>query len=338
MGRVFSLPGLKLAQITRAWLARPCLGVTLCALASQACGGDDPAESVEFRSVLEEYEGGLLLSVTEVDGSAWAVGGIPGKTAILRTKDGGLEPVDNPGESAAWWVCDLNDGVAVVGEEGLILTYQGGDFERVDIGIESILYGCAGDSVDDFWVVGGDARSGIPEMARVRDGQGRAPDLGALVEQLPGVLFKIQIIEQRLFVVGEDGVILTGDGEDDWSLEVLGREPLFTVSGTAADDVWAVGGRSEGVAYHFDGDAWSEDFVGGAPGLFGVATARDRVLAVGHRGAMFERLDEGWQPLPVATEEVLHAAWIGEDGHAWAVGGNVLEQSPSKRRGVVLMR
>lgn len=309
-------------------------------IATGLLGCSDEASSDvvdEFELELDDFEGGLLLSVAEVRDEVWAVGGRPGATAVVRGANGELGPIDNPGQAMAWWVCDVDDGVVVVGDEGLILLYDG-DFEIVDLGVQSTLYGCAGESLDDFWVVGGDPQTGPPEMIRVRDGQGEAPDLGNLLSQLPNVLFKVEAIDDRLFVVGDKGVVLARDGEDAWSLEVITDEPLFTVSGTDNQNVWAVGGRSAGTVFFFDGIDWSEESPVGAPGLFGVSARGDRVLAAGHQGAIYERVGGDWVAQLSPTSEVLHAIWSGDDGQAWAAGGNILEQSVAAQRGLVLAR
>ncbi|MEN9578229.1 MAG: hypothetical protein RJA70_1238 [Pseudomonadota bacterium] len=303
---------------------------------------------MEFTVSGERFTAGLLLSVAETGGQVWAVGGRAGKTAVLRRaaleSSAEFEPVENPGEHIAWWVCELGGDLALVGDAGMVLVYSRGKFEELDLGVTSTLYGCAGSSKDDFWVVGGDPLSGPPELIHVVGGEGTAPDLGVEASQLPKVFFKIVQVGKQLFIVGDSGTVLHRESGGDWKLESLSREPLFTVSATSADDVWAVGGRTSGVLFHFDGEAWERQRLPSVPGLFGVSATAHGVLAVGHAGTILEQLStdsgakQGWQDRSVDTGDVFHAVWQADDGRAWATGGNVLEPLDRAWHGIVVGR
>jgi hypothetical protein len=309
-----------------------------------ACGEAKEDDSPQFRLAEESQDTGLLLSVAEIQGETWVVGGRPGKTAILRQRDGSFERVKNPGTHTAWWICELGDELAIVGESGLVLLKTSGGFEELDVGVEGTFYGCAGKSTADFWLVGGDPQNGPPELVHVRSGRAAAPDLGELVPRLPKVLFKVLLVDETLIVVGELGTILTRDAQDRWRLVNPTPEPLFTVSGKSLRGAWVVGGRGSGLAYRYDGREWVEDSPPLSPGLFGISVVGEHVLAVGHRGAIFERGRFGakepdkWQELMSVTSDTLHATWLSADSGAWAVGGNVLEQDSARWKGVVLAR
>ncbi len=61
---------------------------------------------------------------------------------------------------------------------------------------------------------------------------------------------------------------------DAWKAAVQPAEPLTSIWGAAAGDVWAVGGV--GLVLHFDGQRWSEQHLAGAAALWGVTGgARD---------------------------------------------------------------
>src|SRR4051794_6871925 len=91
---------------------------------------------------------------------------------------------------------------------------------------------------------------------------------------------------------------------------------LSQITGTAADDVWAVGERR---AFHFDGRAWSE-----APDAAGIesiaASARDDVWGVGRAGFIRHFDGKTWSGTRIpeakaAYLDLVHvAAWPGE---AW---------------------
>ncbi len=79
---------------------------------------------------------------------------------------------------------------------------------------------------------------------------------------------------------------------------------LFAVWGLRSDDVWAVGGKSEGDVLHWDGLTWTvmarHPDMSSLEGVW--ASAPDDLWVVGRR-------TDG-------TGEILH--W---DGHAWAASG-----------------
>lgn len=303
------------------------------------CGEEAPAAAPEFSVHSAGVKQGLLLSVLEHQGTVWTVGGRSGTPFVAHIKGDRLFPVKAPGTSTAWWVCGLGQQVAVVGDKGLILLQKGKGFEQLDLGIQSTLYGCAGESLDDFWVVGGNPQSGPPELVHVVDGVGRAPDLALDIASLPKVFYKVARFGDSVVVVGEDGLVLIGDVSGAWSLENIGEdEPLFTVSGNSVKDFWVVGGRVDALAYHYDGRRFSKESPKFTPGLFGVAVSGERVLAVGYRGLILERKNDEWERLPPLSQDTLHAVWQNETGHAWAVGGNVLASSDEAWRGVVFER
>jgi hypothetical protein len=89
----------------------------------------------------------------------------------------------------------------------------------------------------------------------------------------------------------------------------VGGKPLLAVSGTASDDVWAVGGlvdtylSYQGVILHWDGSAWSTAATS-IKGLTAVhAAARDAAWAVGS----YE-----------ASNRIPHGVVLRWDGSAWA--------------------
>lgn len=321
------------------------LGRLLCLLiAVVGCDGTvrPPDSERHWRELQGNVEDGLLLSVWGANAQdVWVVGGRPGKTLVLRGNQARLQEITNPGAAMAWWVCGLGDRVAVVGEEGLLMTQTDtGEFEVMDVGIESTLYGCWGSSVDDFWVVGGDPLNGPAELAHVKNGQAIAPDLGPLVSELPRVLFKMIGIDGNLLIVGGDGSLLRRNVQGDWELSRIAHPsiPLFTISGLSAEDVWAVGGLGTAVAVHFDGAQWQDASPQLLPNLFGVSALHDEVVVVGSSGALAERRGGDWSVIDTFSEDTFHGAWLDGEGGGWAVGGNVLEQDPALRYGFIWVR
>jgi hypothetical protein len=295
-----------------------------------------------WRELQGNVEDGLLLSVWGASAEdVWVVGGRPGKTLVLRGNQAQLQEVTNPGTAMAWWVCGLEDRVAIVGEQGLVMIQTDDEeLELIDVGIESTLYGCWGNSVDDFWIVGGDPLAGPAELAHVHNGQAIAPDLGPLLGDLPRALFKVIGIGEELLIVGGDGSLLHRNVDEDWEISRIAHSsvPLFTVSGASADDVWAVGGLGTAVAVHFDGARWHDESPELLPNLFGVSATRDEVVVAGSSGALAERRGDDWQVIDTFSEDTFHSVWLDGEGGGWAVGGNVLEQDPARRHGMIWVR
>jgi hypothetical protein len=306
------------------------------------CGGGEEStpDETTWRVVEDGHRDGLLLSVWgRGPNDLWAVGGRGDRTLVLR---GGprLTQIEAPGGAAAWWVCGLgSEGVAVVGADGLVLVDTGEGLVPHDLGVTGTLYGCWGSGVDDWWVVGGDRSTGEAQLAHIGPDGVRAPDIGALAPQLPAVLYKVWGAGGWLFVVGDEGTVLTRDPEGLWSLEHLGQAPLFTVHGTGPQDVWAVGGGATGEVWRWDGSSWSDARPPEGAGLSGVfADSSGDTWVSGTFGRMLHHDGGGWTEEDPATVQTLHAVWSDGAGGVWSVGGNVEETSDASWRGVVVKR
>lgn len=304
-----------------------------------ACACGSPELAPAWQVAVEDHDGGLLLSVLAESEDVWAVGGRADKSLILTGGPAGLTELESPGTALAWWVCSAGSARIVVGEQGMVLRYADGEFERMDLGIDSTLYGCWGTSSDDFWVAGGDPFAGPAQLVHVVDGVGEAPSLGPLVTQLPKVFFKVVGAAGWLYACTDDGAVFSRSPDGEWARqEVAASEPLFTVSATDESNVWVVGGDTRGVAASFDGTRWTDRSPPGAAGLFGVWTGPSSTWAVGMAGQIYQLVDGSLTSVESPTSETLHSVAGGVDGDVWAAGGNVLEPNDSALRGVVLHR
>jgi hypothetical protein len=99
---------------------------------------------------------------------------------------------------------------------------------------------------------------------------------------------------------------------------------LFTVHGTA-ERLAAVGGFGSGVILENDGNGWHDVTPPGIPQLVGVRLTEDGGCAVGSDGAVYQRLEAGWQreETGLALAESFHAVWVDGGGDVWAVGGQL---------------
>jgi hypothetical protein len=118
-----------------------------------------------------------------------------------------------------------------------------GDMEREDLGLW------------DLFVVREDLAYGIlsedPRLIRY-NGTSWGPYPG---DPLPYNVMHVWANETDIFCTGENGIVLSTDG-DGWTVHDTGTlRELSTVWGFSTDDVWAGGGR--GILIHWDGEVWN---------------------------------------------------------------------------------
>lgn len=133
-------------------------------------------------------------------------------------------------------------------------------------------------------------------------------------------------------------LLLAGCGADDsvetdaelrWSIvaEAL-PGALFSVTGTAADDVWVVGadrGDDAGPSIaRFDGSDWEIYDSGLAAGhLFWVHAFEDGpVYAAGTNGALLRYDGDAFEAVPTPAERDVWGVWGADPRDLWAVGGD----------------
>ena len=312
------------------------------AFAMPGCGGDGGGGGASPWTVVQEgHRDGLLLSVRgRGPDDVWAVGGRRDQSLVMRGDGDRLSPIASPGQATAWWVCDLgDDATAVVGDGGMVLLDRGEGLVAQDFGLEGTLYGCFGEAVDDWWIVGGDRARGTPELVHVTAAGAAAPDLHLPLGDLPTVFYKVWGAQGRLWFVGDQGGVLTRSPAGEWAMQRLGASPLFTVHGAGPDDVWAVGGTADAKAWHWDGSSWVDASPHDRAGLSGVFVEADgSVWASGMFGLLMRREGERWADEDSPTDQTLHAVWADGAGGVWAVGGNVEDPNQANWRGVALRR
>lgn len=324
---------------------KPVFTVLGAALAA-ACSGADPSLDAEGTWTTHHVEDdGVLMSVWgSGPEDVWAVGGQVDRSLLLHG-DGNRWTRVHTGETALLFAAyGFHDSdIYAVGERGLILHYDGETWQRVESGTDLPLFGVWGASGDDVWILGGDPR-GAPGSAVVLRGQGasfRTVDLPA--ELAPSALFKAHgFAPDDVIVVGSGGTVLRWNGHD-WRREsVPTSAPLFSLWGRDANDVYAVGGDTNGEILHYDGGRWSgiaEASAGSVmSGVFTaplgptIAVGSSNALEIFHDGALQEA------ELPeLDPASMLHGVWGGDDGTIYAVGGDLLAY-PGRMTGVILQR
>ena len=99
---------------------------------------------------------------------------------------------------------------------------------------------------------------------------------------------------------------------------------LLSVAGGSADDVYAVGGRTDrGALLHYDGSAWaSEPVPEGVPLLNWVHILPDgSPVVAANDGYILRRKNGEWEETKTPTDQDLWGVWGVESDNLWAVGG-----------------
>jgi photosystem II stability/assembly factor-like uncharacterized protein len=270
----------------------------------------------------------------------WIVGGALGSggDALVLQYDGkAWTRFDAATDATLWWVAPRSaTSVWTVGERGTVLT--GPPLAAVATPTTATLYGVWQSPAGNVWVVGGD-----PDISGVvlrGSGDGTWTDLTPAGTS--NALFKVWgAADDDVWICGQAGALLHWDGSALTAVDSgLPRTvSLFTVAGSGAADVYAVGGLGNAVVLHYDGSAWTQ--LGDAvfndlPNLNGVSVDRDgSAILVGASGTKVRGRPGAWvDETAFATREDLHAASL-VGGDIFTVGGNYLAPAPAPRQGVV---
>lgn len=144
--------------------------------------------------------------------------------------------------------------------------------------------------------------------------------------------------EQDIWLVGDAGTVLRFDGRQLTAVASGTSLRLYGVWGSAADDLWIVGGDSDeakAALLHYDGQALTPVAAPVRATLRAVfGTSRSDVWAVGQRGALIHFDGDRWSPIDGGTSQLLRAVWASGPDDAWIVGDGrtVLRGSASSLR------
>lgn len=231
------------------------------------------------------------------------------------------------GTDTYWWVSGSSaSDVWMVGENGRITHWDGKTFVEHTSGTTATLWGVWSAAPDDAWIVGGTPEGGTSKPNDiVLHWNGTSWSNITLPKDVEGrTLYKVWgLSSENLYVAGEYGTIWHKKGPD-WILESnppLATGNLFTVAGSSASDVYAVGSFD---VLHFDGKTWEKQDISLTNGVNGVAcTSAEEAIIVGFGGSK-QRFVEGiWIDEFAEEPHVdLHAAWADGKGAYWAVGGS----------------
>lgn len=117
------------------------------------------------------------------------------------------------------------------------------------------------------------------------------------------------------------------------AIEAAETGAFMSVWGTSGTDVYTVGGQplfgesaGDGVVFHYDGAAWTQQTVPDGPMLNWVHGAEDVLWIVGERGRVLRRVGDTFEETLLPTEAPLWGVWAASADEAWAVGGDARDR------------
>ena len=268
------------------------------------------------KNTIQHFEGGIT---GDSNNNVYAVGGvsrIPSWNSTIFKYQGNNEWSEfyrSTDYGMLNDVCCYSDNkVIAVGQDGLILHYDGNSWERMTSPVSDWLYGVWGNSENNVYAVG---QSGT--ILKLN---------GAAWTEIPKVtsnyLTDIFGIQASIFAVGYNGTILQYDGSS-WKQMSSGTSEHFEcVWGTSTDDVYA--GGFDGI-YHYNGNQWKKmesshtgilyDIWGSSPNdIFAVGFNTDGGLILHYDGT-------GWKQMNSDCSNPLYGVWGNSGTNVYAVGG-----------------
>lgn len=290
--------------------------------------GGDP--QVEWNEAFDVSQAGSLSGVWgSGPDDVFIVGGDEAQGEIYHYDGSDWTPMELPTTPLVVWSYGFGpDDVYAVGLDGSALHYDGATWTSLTTGVTQDLWGVWGRSADDVWMVGGDVFDEPPVLLHY-DGQTFTQyDLDAAENPLDAkALFKVWGIGNKLFAVGQKGLLLEYDGQD-WTRLPAGQQAdadFIALWGTSEDNIVAVGGRGNARVATYDGSEWTTIAPAGIGGLNAVFMEEPGTAYVGglpgYAGAFDVATGEVAME-PLFSLQDIHAMWGDGTGRVYAVGGN----------------
>lgn len=302
-------------------------------LVLSACTGDKLDDTATVADAWTLAADGMDAAWLSVWGSAaddvWVVGADPGDGPAVAHFDGAAWSTLATGTTGdLWWVTSTSvDTLWMGGEGGRVLRYSRATSAFVETMLDPAItvFGVWGTSDDEVWAVGGDVTVGShgAQVWRFDGASWARVDVPSEAAAAVAVYKVWGRSASDLYAVGTEGIGLRWDGSA-WAMLDTGTDRnLFTVHGTASEEI-AVGGQFSGTLVAGSG-AWSDQTPTLAPQVNGVYAGGAAPVAVGAGGVVYVREGSTWveDPRGRVTDRDLHAVWVDPDGGIWTVGGNL---------------
>jgi hypothetical protein len=292
------------------------------------CGDDAPTEEAKWQLLGEDRPSSLLAVWASGLDNVWVVGGREGTglgPSVFHYDGTAWTKLDTgQGSFDLWQVFGFADGTVFFGgNNGTILRYRNGTFEKLPTPSPDIVFGLWGSSSDDVWAVGGQT-VGSPFVWHYT---------GTAFESVPGIPAELDTgtvwkvtgrAANDVWMSSSRGIVMHWDGAA-LSNETIGTtsESLFSIGCSPSTCVTAGTNLTNGVLYQNDGQGWvSAVPTTDGPIWRGVTPVGEQLYVVGVTGAVLKREGSNWKLDPHGlTTKSLHATWIDGDGNLFAVGG-----------------
>jgi PKD repeat protein len=245
-----------------------------------------------------------------------------------------------------------NTNIVAVGDEGIILLFNGSFWTQMDSGTSQ--------NIEDVWGTSSMEVFAVGHNGTIRHYDGK--DWSAMTSNTTANLTSVWgSSAEDVFAVGEEGIILHYDGFSWSKLLSPTSLPLQGIWGPSGTDVYAVGydgtllrydgviGFSEmtsvtdkylraiwggtdseifavgysGSAIYYDGSTWSEMILKGRKNLYGLSgSAGKYAIAVGEDGVVFLYNGSDWSELETGNMDFLKEIWVSQSHDVFAVGAN----------------
>lgn len=293
----------------------------------------EPAATVTWSAAFDTSMTGSLSGVWgAAPDDVWMVGGTDVQAEIYHFDGASWSPVTAPSVPLLAWVYGFSStDVYSVGVDGAAVHWDGTSWSVLDPGTDEDLWGVFGLAPDDIWMVGGNADEDEPLLIHYDGSTFTQVALAAEENNRNATtVYKVWGIGEKLFVVGQNGLILRWDGSA-WRGESGGAEAnqdFVSLWGTSESNITAVGGRGNARISRYDGTSWTTTAPSGYGGINGVSMIDpDEAVMVGVGGltATYTPSTGAFVPDDPLVQTDLHAVWGDGAGVFYAVGGSFRE-------------
>jgi WD40 repeat protein len=206
------------------------------------------------------------------------------------------------------WGNSDND-IFMVGENGIILHYDGKSLTAMESGTEKRLNAVWGSSHNDTFAVG------LTGTILHYDGERWTKMKSGTYQELHGIWGSSA---HNVFAVGIKGMILHYDGQQWSKMQNDDRADLLAIWGASGSDIFAVG-RS-GTILHYDGQRWTRMHRGQGwlEAVYG--SSGSNVFAVGATDTILHYDGQRWNKMESGLSPNPHGVWVSSDTEAFIVG------------------
>lgn len=211
-------------------------------------------------------------------------------------------------------IIDATNAYAV-GSGGVVLNYNGTDWAPIDVGTPNDLTGVSFIDADNGWIVGD---TGI--VIKYASGVWSQESSGT-ADKLTGVF---ALNASDVWACGEGKIVAHYNGSD-WTSEQLGSKNHYAITFEDENNGWVVG--QSGRIYYYNGSEWIQQESGTGKHLLAVSFSGMMGYAVGQSGTMVS-FNGDWREVASESDEELKTVSVnGDVGLTAGKSGTVVVKS-----------